>query len=166
MVHSLMSRHPTPFGQPCAKGHPYSRDIHGRCVECRRARKRSPDGERARQKRKRLRALAAQDYGYLGKKQIRRREGPLAGVEDMRALWKAQGGRCGLTGAPIPPGVRPHVDHIVPVSKGGGSLVGNLHFVHPMANHAKNSHSVEEFRAWLLDAAEALKKKIELEKLI
>ena len=143
--------------------------VRNECRECHylrtRLKRRGPAGT-AKKERKRLRALAERDYGYLGKKQLRRYPGAKAGVADMRALWTAQGGRCGLTGAPIPPEVRPHVDHIVPVSKGGGSLVGNLHFVHPMANHAKNSHSVEEFRTWLLEAAEALRKKIELERLL
>jgi hypothetical protein len=63
----------------------------------------------------------------------------------------------------IPRDVRPHLDHKIPVCTGGTSQIENLHFTHPMANHAKNSSSVEEFRQWLLEAAQALEKKIELE---
>lgn len=81
-------------------------------------------------------------------------------------LWAEQQGRCGLTGAPIPSDVVPHLDHIVAKSKGGATVKSNLQWVHPMANHAKNSHTVEEFREWLLAAAEALKQKMQLEELL
>ena len=103
------------------------------------------------------RAKEERDFAYLGAKMLRRYPPPRATRKQLEDEWVRSGGWCGLTGMVIPPGVRPHLDHIVPVSAGGSSTIDNLHWVHPMANHAKNSHSVGEFREWLLAAADALR---------
>lgn len=117
-------------------------------------------------KRRKLRARAESDFAYLAARQLLRYERPRATRIELEALWARQRGRCGLTGLLIGPSARPHIDHIVPVARGGSSSVDNLHFVHPMANHAKNSHSVAEFREWLLAAADALRQKMMLEELL
>lgn len=87
-----------------------------------------------------------------------------ANTRQLFALWLSQNGKCGLTGLSIVG--TPQLDHIVPVSKGGAHTVDNLQWTEKMANNAKNSHSVEEFRTWLLAAAEALKQKMQLEELL
>lgn len=130
------------------------------------ARVRGAKQREAAKKNRLRRARAEADWAYLATKQLKRHPQPRANRSQLTALWASQGGRCGLTGATIPPGVRPHIDHKVPVSRGGSSLPDNLHFVHPMANHAKNSHSEQEFREWLLAAADALRQKIALEALL
>lgn len=117
-------------------------------------------------KRRKLRARAESDFAYLAARRLLRYERPRATRVELEALWARQRGRCGLTGVLIPAGVRPHLDHIVPVALGGSSSVDNLHFTHPTANHAKNSHSVAEFREWLLAAADALRQKMMLEELL
>lgn len=81
----------------------------------------------------------------------------------MLALWQAQDGRCALTGLAID-GV-PHLDHRVPAALGGAHTISNLQWVHPMANSAKNKFSEQEFRTWLLAAADALRRKMKLEEL-
>jgi 5-methylcytosine-specific restriction endonuclease McrA len=73
---------------------------------------------------------------------------PCATRAELRALWGRQAGKCGLTGVPIPVGVKPHLDHIVPRVQGGAHTIENLRWVHPMANRAKGGHSDEEFLAW------------------
>ena len=140
------------------------RNAQSQCLECRRLRKRKDRGELTKARRL-ARARTELDFGYLARKQIKRYPMPRANTAELRALWESQGGKCGLTGMSLA-GVRPHIEHKVPVSRGGGSAIGNLQFAHPMANHAKGTASVEEFRAWLLAAADALRQKIELEKLL
>lgn len=106
---------------------------------------------------RRLLARQEGDYAHLGVRSLRRHPSPRATYEELNTLWGAQNGRCGLTGLPFLPGVQPHLDHKVPASKDGASTIDNLQWVHPMANHAKGSHSVEEFRAWVLAAADSLR---------
>lgn len=156
------------MGAPCANGHPYERRGPHGCRDCKHATKR-------RQRDRMGMSVWRRHSAYLesagvpwiaaahvmlkkrasGQKKASRRE--------LLALWQKQGGRCGLTGLPIP-GV-PHLDHIVPVSEGGASTIDNLHWTHPIANMAKNSYSVDQFRTWLLAAAESLKAKMALEEL-
>lgn len=113
------------------------------------------------------RALTPAERKDRARRSRRKKSAPWLRQSGYRAeLWAEQQGRCGLTGAPIPEGVIPHLDHIVAKSKGGPMVKSNLQWVHPMANHAKNSHTVEEFRTWLLAAAEALKQKMQLEELL
>jgi len=91
---------------------------------------------------------------YAHEKLVLRAKGPAASKDELEALWRRQGGRCGLTGVPLD-GVRPHLDHIVPRSRGGADTIGNLRFVHPMANHAKGAQSDAVFLAWLDAVIEA-----------
>lgn len=157
-----MGRKKIPYGTPCRHGHPYERRAtDGECLACRRLQKR----EQRKKKVRTARARAEADWAYLASKKLKCYPAPRATRAELAALWERQGGRCGLTGARIPEGLRPHVDHIVPVSVGGASTIDNLHFTHPMANHAKNGSSVEEFRAWLLAAADGLRRKTQLEAL-
>lgn len=113
---------------------------------------------------RRARAQRERDFAFLAARSLMRHPAPRANRAELQALWDRQRGLCGLTGVPIGD-ERPHLDHIVPVAEGGTSTIDNLHFTHPLANMAKNSHSVEYFRTWLLAAAESLKAKMALEEL-
>ena len=50
----------------------------------------------------------------------------------IRALWRRQGGHCALCGLIIHS--RYHVDHKVPVSRGGQHIFSNLQLAHPKCN--------------------------------
>jgi CRISPR/Cas system Type II protein with McrA/HNH and RuvC-like nuclease domain len=80
-------------------------------------------------------------------------------------LFVLQGGRCALTGLSLA-GQKVHVDHILPVSRGGSDEDSNLQLVVRQANMAKGNDTVEEFRAWLLAAADSLRAKLGLEALL
>jgi len=158
-------------GKPCKHGHFAARHvISGQCTECLRLKpRRTVEQEKARRKRRKARAATEKDFGWLKHKALRRRKkggSDCATKDELRALWLRQKGCCKLTGAPIPAGITPHLDHIVPVSKGGTNASDNLQWVHPMANHAKGVHTVEEFEDWLLAAADALRARRQLKELI
>jgi 5-methylcytosine-specific restriction endonuclease McrA len=91
--------------------------------------------------------------------------GGLRRTHAVQAILDAQNWRCALTGLPLTVETV-HLDHIIPVSKGGTNAVGNLQWVHPTANYAKGNGTVAEFRAWLLAAADALRAKMQLEELL
>ena len=52
--------------------------------------------------------------------------------------------RCALTGWELQPD-NFALDHIVPMSSGGGDDIDNLDCVHPVANRAKGTMSKEDF---------------------
>jgi len=60
-------------------------------------------------------------------------------VEQVRA---SSGNICPYCNKPITVG---HIDHIVPVSRGGTNLMDNLAWVCAPCNQSKNSHSLLEF---------------------
>lgn len=155
-------------GTPCARGHSYERRGPHGCRDCNAARKRgarraqgSAEWNAQKRANKRYRA----DWIVASHEQLshRSRGQPRASIRELRALWERQKGRCALTGLPVE---RPHLDHIVPAAAGGAHTIDNLQWVHPTANHAKNGSTVEEFRAWLLAAADALRQKMRLEALL
>jgi len=80
-------------------------------------------------------AEAAKRRGAVGST----RTGPDLG----RRLLERQGWRCGICGGPIALGARVHVDHRVPVSRGGRHVEGNLAVTHPRCNLAKGSRLAE-----------------------
>lgn len=97
-----------------------------------------------------VRAWREKNFISMSWQYLRRRAAgkPYASKAEVQALWEKQKGCCGLTGAPIPPGVRPCLDHIVPVAKGGTHTIENIRWTHPMANKAKGAYSDDEFAAW------------------
>lgn len=66
---------------------------------------------------------------------------------DLRALWRAQDGRCALTGESLVPGTNASIDHIVPRSRGGRNEPSNLRWVALNANFAKRAMLDVEFVA-------------------
>ncbi len=77
--------------------------------------------------------------------------------DDIRMMWEAQDGLCALTGIVLVPNLstnashlstawdEPHIDHIVPVSRGGTHELSNLRWVCAAVNLAKRDLLDEEF---------------------
>lgn len=58
-------------------------------------------------------------------------------------LWRQFGGICHICGDPVPAN-RFHVDHVVPLSRGGKDEWDNLDIAHPLCNLQKGSWLLEE----------------------
>lgn len=63
-------------------------------------------------------------------------------ARDLWSLWKSQRGLCGLTGEPLDRYA--HIDHIIPVSRGGKTEKTNLRFLSPTANMIKRHYTDQE----------------------
>lgn len=61
---------------------------------------------------------------------------------ELWSLWKAQRGRCALTGEPLNRDA--HIDHIIAVARGGATTKQNLRFLSARANLIKRHHTDEE----------------------
>jgi 5-methylcytosine-specific restriction endonuclease McrA len=57
---------------------------------------------------------------------------------DLLLLWKRQRGRCALTGVRLDRS-NAHLDHVVPVRRGGTNSLTNLRWVSEAANRAKHT---------------------------
>lgn len=66
---------------------------------------------------------------------------------EVRFLMKKYGNRCAYCDAVL--GDDFHVDHILPVAKGGGNSLNNLTVCCPKCNLAKHAKTVQEFYAWM-----------------
>jgi hypothetical protein len=108
-----------------------------------------------------IEAAATRAWSRLWRKAGGKARGEIATGAEIVALWT---GRCALTGMKITPEYA-HLDHRVPRSQGGMHTKENLQWVHPMANYAKNSNTAEEFRRWLLAAADALRERMAYEEM-
>jgi 5-methylcytosine-specific restriction endonuclease McrA len=80
---------------------------------------------------------------------------------EVEYLWMIQNGICAYTGGIIT--LREaHLDHIVPLARGGRNTIGNVVFVRDSINLRKNTKTVEEFCAYAglsyIRAAERLAK--------
>lgn len=64
----------------------------------------------------------------------------------MRQLHQA-GYRCALSGVSLTPKMS-SLDHSIPLSKGGGHVMGNVKFVHPVINRMKGEMTDQEFIDW------------------
>lgn len=66
--------------------------------------------------------------------------GTMVGPVDLEALWTGSCGICGgamTRDARFPDNASPSIDHIIPLSKGGGHVVGNLQWAHLGCNKIK-----------------------------
>lgn len=64
-------------------------------------------------------------------------------AEDINRLWHDQGGCCAYCGTPL--FANYHIDHVVPISRGGPDKLDNLALACPWCNQSKNNKTVEEF---------------------
>lgn len=64
-------------------------------------------------------------------------------AEMLASLWKRQRGRCALSGRKL--GRDAHLDHIVPVSQGGGGSIDNLRWTDPWVNVARQDLADADF---------------------
>lgn len=64
---------------------------------------------------------------------------------DIQSLYAAQEGRCAYCGVEV--GESYHVDHIVPLSRGGGNGPDNLAIACPPCNLSKHNKLLEEWKA-------------------
>ena len=66
---------------------------------------------------------------------------------ELRELIQMQGYRCALSGVELQPDTA-SLDHVIPVSQGGGHDVGNLQVLHKDINRMKGTLSHEDFIQW------------------
>lgn len=85
------------------------------------------------------------------REQVRRRRARLKGVDsrlvterDIRRLYWRQRGQCAYCGVSL--GTDYHVDHVIPVSRGGRNSVGNLLLACPTCNLSKGDKLLSEWR--------------------
>lgn len=69
-------------------------------------------------------------------------------ISDIRALYEGQNGKCWYCGVDV--GNDYHVDHFIPLSKGGSNDVGNLRIACPTCNLSKNAKDPHEWSGRLL----------------
>lgn len=68
----------------------------------------------------------------------------VAGVAELRSILEEQEFKCAITKEDLSP-ENTAFDHIIPVSKGGNSLKGNLHAVTKEINRCKGVLGMKEF---------------------
>jgi 5-methylcytosine-specific restriction endonuclease McrA len=92
----------------------------------------NPDKVRARNVRRRARKRKAEHVPYSG--------------DDLRALYASQGGVCAYCPVPLVGGY--HVDHIVPLDRGGADRLDNLALACAPCNLSKGNKTRDEFLQW------------------
>lgn len=71
---------------------------------------------------------------------------------DKRTMFKRQHGMCLLCAEPLVTIEVSSVDHMNPLSKGGGNELWNLHLVHRLCNTDKKEKTVREHWNWRVDS--------------
>lgn len=66
------------------------------------------------------------------------------GATNVLKLLEKQGTRCAMTGRELTPEIV-SVDHIVPISRGGKHVIGNIQIIHVDVNRAKATMLPDEF---------------------
>lgn len=75
---------------------------------------------------------------YKASRRSKQKAGGKFTTEDIRELWKQQQGRCAFCLGKLKPRGY-HVDHYVPISRGGSNDRGNLRLLHPLCNLEKSA---------------------------
>lgn len=79
---------------------------------------------------------------------------------ELAKLWKAQRGRCALTGRRLTR--EAELDHILPKARGGNDDIGNLRWVCSEVNMAKRDSTDDEFAALCGDVMRWIGRRIEM----
>ena len=79
---------------------------------------------------------------------------------ELARLWKAQKGRCALTGARLDRTAE--LDHVLPKTRGGKDNIGNLRWVTHQVNFAKRDLTDEEFIILCGDVMRWIGRRIEM----
>lgn len=66
--------------------------------------------------------------------------------KDLLKLWHKQKARCALSDEPIIPGINAHLDHIVPIARGGSSEISNVRWIDASINLIKRDLLDEELK--------------------
>lgn len=107
----------------------------------------------AEKQRERIARIQAEEPFRWRAQLLRRTLGWPISEDDLKALWDAQGGLCGLTGQPMDIATA-DIDHIVPRSRGGSNDLSNLRWTTRAANQAKGDMLDEELVALCAQVAE------------
>lgn len=101
--------------------------------------RRNPDKARERNIRWRARHLEkARDWAWKSASRARARKKDCNYDDiDRREVLRRFNGRCGICGRPIAKGKKFHIDHIVPLEKGGEHSYANTQPAHPHCNLVK-----------------------------
>jgi len=121
----------------------YGREIHHR------------NGERNKAK---MREYYARRF-FWGRAMKLRSEGR-ATFREIARLWKAQRGRCALTGRRLDRDAQ--LDHILPRARGGGDEITNLRWVCNAANLAKRDMTDAEFETLCADVMAWIGQRIQM----
>jgi 5-methylcytosine-specific restriction endonuclease McrA len=107
--------------------------------------------------RERRKALARQRYTNDPAKDLTRQHkrrlrilenGGAFNAEDIALIYKGQGGKCWYCSKSIEE--KYHIDHFIPLAKGGSNDAGNLRLACPSCNHKKSSKHPHVFSGRLL----------------
>jgi len=135
-------------GKPCPRGHYADRmTSSGSCVDCVREdqRQRASENEEVRDAQKIYRKKNAERY----RSHVRNRRAKAKGLnsshsqKDIDAIWDKQLGRCAYCRIRLSEGY--HVDHIMPLSKGGSNSRRNLQLTCQGCNGRKSAKDPIDF---------------------
>lgn len=84
------------------------------------------------------------------------REGGPYSIDVLMVIWEQQDGKCALSGVPLVPGLNASVDHVIPVSRGGGNTPDNLRFIHSSLNRFRGGRTDDEFKQLVRELCPAL----------
>src|SRR5258708_3527745 len=68
-------------------------------------------------------------------------------TDDLVVQWNQQKGRCAITGILLVAGETAALDHLVPVARGGSSIISNLRFIHASINRFNWGSTDDEFKS-------------------
>jgi len=122
-------------GKPCVHGHVAKRDVFGHCIECERKR----DRERYSRRYKRKRSIGPRETRPQKRRRLRA-ENP---QKYLNAERKAQKDRCAYCHKKLGRGY--HVDHIVPLARGGTNERRNIQITCKQCNHIKRDKDPIKF---------------------